>query len=510
MYTSHIAAMDAQANGLRIPDFKAGMDWINCDPLSFKNELKGKIVILDFWTYCCINCIHTLPILSELEKRFHGEPVVFIGVHCAKFSNERISENIQEAIQRYEITHPVVNDLGFDFWRGLDVSSWPTIAVIGPKGNLLLRAAGEPNRELLENFIQQTLDYYSASEELSTSPLSGVKVNKGDSPLLYPAKLANDDSSQRLFISDSNHNRIIIADYKGKVLETIGHGQIGRADGSFSSAQFFRPQGIVYSQQKLYIADTENHLLREADLIKRTVGTLAGTGKQGHDRVGGETGIRQALSSPWDLAIKDHTLYIAMAGLHQIWTYDIKSGRASAYAGTGAELHLNSKERRSSAWAQPSGLSIGLDQLFVADSESSTIRGIDLLSGATYTLAGGDSHHPENLFSFGDQDGSGDYAKLQHPLGVIWIEGLNRLVAADTYNHRLKLIDPGEHTSTRWIGSGSQGKRNGKGLEAEFYEPSGFAYSPSLKKLFVADSNNHKIREIDLDTLEVKSLSIHF
>ncbi|MBI4586454.1 MAG: hypothetical protein HY717_20785 [Planctomycetes bacterium] len=506
----HIEKVDALAKDLQIPDFPKGKEWFNSPPLSFKKELLGKITILDFWTYCCINCMHVLPELAALEEKYAGYPVAFIGVHSAKFENERVSENIRQAVLRYEIGHPVVNDDQMEMWRGIGVRSWPTLVVVGPRPNLLLMVSGEGNKEVIEACIQAALQFYPA-EAFRHEPVP-VALEKDKqvihSPLRFPGKLAVDPAGQRLFISDSNHNRIVITDLEGNFREAAGTGRRGLRDGPFHQAAFNRPQGLAFSDPHLYVADAENHALRRVDLKAKTVTTLAGNGFQGRDYQGGGIGAGQLLSTPWDVAVYEGKVFIAMAGSHQIWTYDPAAGACSAYSGSGAEQNLNSRRRELAAWAQPSGLSTGKGQLFVADSESSAVRSIDLASGATRTIAGGDDENPMNLFAFGDRDGKRDGARLQHPLGVLWVERLRRVVVADTYNHRLKLVDPESDAVESWAGSGKAGLKDGQGLEAQFSEPAGLALSPDGQSLFVADANNHAIRTVDLGSRQVRTLAL--
>jgi sugar lactone lactonase YvrE len=169
-------------------------------------------------------------------------------------------------------------------------------------------------------------------------------------------------------------------------------------------------------------------------------------------------------------------------------------------------MNYNSEDPFEAAWAQPSGLSLEGNDLYVADSESSTIRSIDISKGRTRTLVGGDDEEPRNLFSYGDKDGVGDSAKLQHPLGIIWLPTEGVLAVADTYNHRIKKVDPKRGSITSWVGTGRPGYRDGDKDVAEFYEPSGFALSLDKKTLFVADTNNHVIRKIDIPTGRVTTL----
>jgi len=506
----HIEKMDKLAEKLKAPDFPEGKDWFNSPSLSLKRELRGKIVILDFWTYCCINCIHVLPDLAWLEHRFAGYPVAFVGVHSAKFDNEKVSENIRRAVLRYEIAHPVVNDDEMTMWRAVGVRSWPSLAMIGPRGNLLLMVSGEGNRDVVEAAIAAALEFYPADAFRHDPVPIHLESEKDPSKtaLRFPGKLAIDALGERLFISDSNNHRIVVTDLQGKFIESIGSGRIGLRDGGYETARFNRLQGLAVDGDKLYVADSENHALRVVDLKSRTVSTLAGDGVQGRDYTGGGKGSKQRLSTPWDVAVDFEKVYIAMAGTHQIWTYDKKKGTFDNFSGTGREQNSNSPDRLLAAWAQPSGLSIGRGKLYIADSESSTVRAIDLKSGATSTLVGGEDAAPRNLFAFGDVDGVGEKARLQHDLGVLWLEASARVAVADTYNHRLKLLDPAKNEVVRWIGSGKPGLRDGKGLDAQFSEPSGFALLPARGKLYIADTNNHQVRVADLKTLEVTTLKL--
>ena len=506
----HIVRIDQRAEEFRIPDFEKGKEWFNAPPLSFERELRGKVVVLDFWTYCCINCIHVLPDLAYLEEKYAGYPVAFVGVHSAKFDNEKVSENVRQAVLRYEIRHPVINDDEMSTWRKIGVRSWPSLALVGPQGNLLLMVSGEGQRDVLDAAIAATLDFYP-KESFRHEPVPLALETAGassDAPLRYPGKLAVDAKRGQLFISDSNHNRIVVTDLDGRFVEVIGTGRIGLQDGPYDTARFNRLQGLAVDGDLLWVADAENHALRRVDLLTRTVTTVAGNGVQGRDYEGGRSGVGQLLSTPWDVVVDGEKVFIAMAGTHQIWSHDKSGGATSQYSGSGREQNLNSENRLMAAWAQPSGLTIGAGKLFVADSESSTIRDVDLASGVTSTIVGGQDGQPTNLFAFGDVDGKGDAAKLQHALGVLWVESRKSVLVADTYNHRLKILDPAARSVRQWVGSGKSGLADGAGLEARFSEPSGLALAPDGRRVFVADTNNHAIRVVDLETLAVRTLKL--
>lgn len=482
---------------IRAPELTGDRGWLNTDkPLSLA-ALKGKVVLLDFWTYGCINCIHIIPDLKKLERKYPNELVV-IGVHSAKFENEKDTENIRRIVLRYEIEHPIVNDADFRIWNAYAVNAWPTRYLIDPAGYIIGRLSGEGGYVELDKAISDSIAEFRKRGELNGAPLKLVleKAKVGDLPLAFPGKILADEKSDRLFIADSDHNRIVIARLDGTFVEAIGTGTHGADDGPFDRATFFRPQGMALDGDTLYVADTENHLIREVDLKSKTVKTIAGTGQQSreNDMIGMARMI--ALNSPWDLQLVGRTLYIAMAGPHQIWQLDLTMREVSIFAGSGREARLDGPVNEA-GFAQPSALASDGKTLYVSDAESNIIRGINLRPEAKVrTLVGGD------LFEFGDKDGRGDDVRLQHPLGLARWQ--NNLLIADTYNHRIKLLDPATRTVKAFAGTGKPGQADG--ATASFYEPGGLAVAGS--KLYVADTNNHAIRIVDLKTKETRTLAV--
>ena len=492
------------------PELEGGVEWLNTGgPISIK-DLRGKIVLIDFWTFCCINCMHVLPDLAYLEKKYPKELVV-IGVHSAKFDNEKETGNIRKAILRYEIEHPVVNDADMIIWRKFGVNSWPSLVVVDPEGQYCGFVSGEGNRELLEKVIDRLIAYHSSKGTLDETPVHFdlERTRTKDTALRFPGKILVDGPNGRLFISDSNHNRLVICSFDGKVLHVIGTGEIGREDGSFNQAQFDHPQGMALVGQTLYVADTENHLIRKVDLENKTVSTLAGTGEQNRTRIPGGSLKETALNSPWDLTVVDGVLYIAMAGPHQIWAHKLGSNVLGQYAGSGREDIINGELERS-ALAQPSGLVNDGQSLYVVDSEGSSVRKIstdpnnDLESprGSVTTIAGThDLPRGRCLFEFGDVDGTGDAARFQHPLGLALHDAA--LFIADSYNHKIKRVDLKSREVTSWIGTG----KPGTGLDSlELAEPAGISIFEG--KMYVADTNNHRIVVIDMATKGARELPI--
>jgi thiol-disulfide isomerase/thioredoxin len=488
-----------QREPVRAPELN-GAAWLNTDhPLKLA-DLKGKLVLLDFWTYCCINCMHVLPDLKYLEEKYANEPLVVVGVHSAKFENEKDTDNIRQAILRYGISHPVVVDVNHRLWNAYTVRGWPTIVLVDPAGYILGAVSGEGHREQLDKIIATALEAYKEAGQLDETPLPIHLESDAivDTPLAYPGKILADSTRERLFISDSGHHRVVIASPDGALLDTIGTGTAGADDGSFDEATFRNPQGLALDAEHdwLYVADTDNHLLRRLDLKARTVSTVAGTGEQGIGPDLTAPAREQPLNSPWDVCFVDGLLYIAMAGCHMLWLYDSTSEELRHVAGSGQEARIDGAALRS-AFAQPSGLATDGSVLYVADSEISSVRRVTLGEEVEVTtVAGGD------LFQFGDVDGLGDLARFQHPLGVAWHDGA--VYIADTYNHKIRKVDPETCRASSFLGDGTPGAADGD--QPRFYEPGGLSFAG--ERLYIADTNNHAIRVVDLASKTVSTLTI--
>ena len=476
-------SQDPEQGPIAAPPLDGATGWLNvAAPISLL-QLRGKVVILDFWTYGCVNCMHVLRDLKTLEARFPDELVV-ISVHSPKFTNEKDAENLKRILVRYEIEHPVANDANHEIWKRYGAQVWPTRVIIDPAGNLVGTAMGEGNLDGFVSAIRTVIRVFDEQGKINRAPipLDLERTRHADRPLLYPGKLLADERTRRLFIADSNHNRIVIATLDGVLIDTIGSGLQGDGDGIFKQARFNRPQGLALDDDVLYVADTANNQIRAVDFQAGAVQTLAGND----------------LRSPWDLALKTGILIVAMAGSHQIWAIDLLSDRAYPYAGTGEEARRDG-EVKASAFAQPSGLARDGDTLYVADAESNTIRAVSLPPvNLVRTMAGGD------LFDFGDRDGKGSSARLQHPLGVAVHGGL--VYVADTYNHKIKVMDPDSGSVRTFAGTGVPGHADGEGDRAQFYEPGGLSIANG--RLWVADTNNHAIRSVDLSTQRVTTLAI--
>lgn len=470
------------------PEFPLNIQWLNTSEPSSIKKLKGRYVLLDFWTYACINCMHVVPDLERLELEF-GSQLTVIGVHSAKFQNEKNSKQITKAIERFGIHHPVVNDSEFEVWQSYGVKAWPTVVLIDPNGKILLTRSGEGVYDALQPILNKLI------KRDSDGPVT-KKINLVPSEQLrFPGKVIVE--KDRIFISDSGRNRIVVTTLNGEILEIIGGDESGHIDGSFSQTRFNEPLGLALKGEKLYVADRKNHLIRVCNLLTKTCEVLVGSSKQG--KIFNLSGRAKEvdLNSPWDLFLDGDSLYVAMAGFHQIWKVDLATKFAEPFSGTGAEAITDGPIKNldtGGTHAQPSGISGANGVLFVADSESSSIR--EIYKNQLTTLIG------SGLFDFGDRDGDCRSAKLQHPLGVLWSE--DRLFIADTFNSKIKVITLPTKKIETLSGGSSTGFKDG--TEALFDEPSGLAILDN--QLYVADTNNSAIRVINLSSKEVRTLKL--
>ena len=469
------------------PPFPEGIDWLNTTPITLE-ALRGKIVILDFWTYGCINCIHAIPQLKALQEKY-ADVLVVVSVHSAKFTTEAETENIRQILRRYEIDHPVINDRDFEMWTTYGVQAWPTFVVIDPEGMVLGFHSGEQIYDLFDELLTNMRSEFRARGLLDTTPIVFEPERQGlaESPLLFPGKVLADPDGERLFIADSNHNRIVVTDFEGVVTAVIGNGEAAWQDGDYETAAFFRPQGLTLSAdgRSLYVADTANHSIRRVDLDAELVETVAGTGRQGPYEQFAGAGTAVSLNSPWDVLYLDGVVYIAMAGQHQLWQYDPATEAVRAVAGSGRE-ELVDGTLTGAGLNQPSGLATDGTQLFVADSEASAIRVVNLEQDQLSTLVG------VGLFTYGDEDGVGEAVRLQHPLGVVYQDGV--VYIADTYNHKIKVLNPATQAVESLFGNGEDGWADG--AAPLFDEPGGITVAGD--RLYVADTNNHVIRVASL------------
>jgi len=435
--------------------------------------------------------------LEKIQEKYDRELVV-IGIHSAKFPNERSKENLNNAVRRYELTHPVINDPQFQIWQQYACRAWPTLMFVSPTGKVVEKHEGEITYQTLDLVVSRLIDQFDSDKTIYRSSTFFNQPSTISQDLCYPGKLLSDEGSESLFISDSNHNQILITSLEGEIQSIVGSGSTGLADGSFTESEFNHPQGLAIKNNKVYVADTGNHAIREIDLGLKTVTTIAGDGSQGSPSTDIRQGKSVSLNSPWDITCVAHGLFIAMAGSHQLWCMNLANHKIGPYAGSGQES-LHDGPLATATLAQPSGITSDTDHLYFADSETSAIRYANLDPGGNIeTIVG------QDLFVFGDVDGDPEHCRLQHPLGITY-RG-KALYIADTYNHKIKCINLESRITSTIFGSGKSGAKDGVGTDAEFSEPSGLSITGDY--LYIADTNNHIIRKANLSTYQVITMNI--
>ncbi|MFE3145347.1 NHL domain-containing thioredoxin family protein [Streptomyces sp. NPDC059218] len=425
---------------VRAPELVGKGGWLNTGDQQYTlADLRGRIVVLDFWTFCCVNCLHVLDELRELEEK-HRDTLVIIGVHSPKFVHEAEHQAVVDAVERYEVHHPVLDDPELATWKQYAVRAWPTLVVIDPEGYVVAQHAGEGHAHAIAKLVEELEAEHGAKGTLRRGDGPYVAPEPVATHLRFPGKaLLLPDGG--FLVSDTTRHRLVELGPDGETVRRhIGAGERGFGDGGPEEARFSEPQGLaVLPDGRIAVADTVNHAIRAFDPATGETTTLAGTGRQWWQGSPTSGPAREVdLSSPWDIAWFADRLWIAMAGVHQLWTYDPATETVRVAAGTTNEGLVDGPADE--AWfAQPSGLAASADgeRLWVADSETSAVRHIEREGdGFTVRTAVG-----TGLFDFGHRDGAAGQALLQHPLGVTALPD-GSVAVCDTYNHALRRYDP--------------------------------------------------------------------
>ncbi|WP_372408580.1 NHL domain-containing thioredoxin family protein [Streptomyces luteireticuli] len=472
---------------VRAPELVGKGGWLNTGGKELDlAALRGRIVILDFWTFCCVNCLHVLDELRELEEK-HRDTTVIIGVHSPKFVHEAEHRAVVDAVERYGVHHPVLDDPELATWKQYAVRAWPTLVVIDPEGYVVAQHAGEGHAHALEALVG----------ELEAEHAAKGTLRRGDGPYVAPEPVATDLRfpgkalalpEGGFLVSDTTRHQLVeLAEDGESVVRRIGTGERGLAD---DPVRFSEPQGLaLLPDGRVIVADTVNHALRAYDPRTGEVTTVAGTGRQWWQGAATSGPAREvALSSPWDVAWFADRLWIAMAGVHQLWTYDPATETVEAAAGTTNEGLVDGPARE--AWfAQPSGLAAAGDRLWVADSETSALRYVERDGDgfAVRTAAG------TGLFDFGHRDGDAGQALFQHPLGVTALPD-GSVAVSDTYNHALRRYDP----ATGEVGT----------LATDLREPSDAVLVPDSGEILVVESARHRLTRLRLPEEAVRVESV--
>ena len=460
-----------------------GRNWLNTGGRQLGLEdLRGKVVLLDFWTFCCINCLHVLDELRPLEEKY-SDVLVTVGVHSPKFEHEADPVALAAAVERYEIHHPVLDDPELLTWQAYAARAWPTLVVVDPEGYIVANLSGEGHAAGLDSLIAELVAEHEAKGTLHRGNGPYVPAEPTAGNLRFPGKAVPLPGGTFL-VADTGHHRLVELEADLTTVRSIvGDGTKGWRDGTASTARFNEPQGLAVlpaavaeaAGYDVVVADTVNHRLRAVALGSGTVTTVAGNGIQrlldagnqtkrvagdphpsesstadasGYEPALAESDLGTApldvsLSSPWDLtwSTKLERLVVAMAGTHQIFTFDPLTGAVGILAGTGLEGLLDGPGDK--AWfAQSSGLAEdAAGNIWVADSETSALRRLSFAADDAGAQVSVDTAVGAGLFDFGFRDGDADGARLQHPLGVAVLPD-GSVAIADTYNGAVRRYDP--------------------------------------------------------------------
>ncbi len=470
---------------VQAPEFPAELIWPNLrGPLSLE-QLRGRVVVLYFWTFSSQHCLNVLPELRALEAKYH-DGMTIIGVHNPKFEHERSSPNILKAVNRLYFRRPVVSDPDYLLWQLYDIKAWPSMAVIDPEGTLVGVFAGEGRQSELDVLIGQLLDEAAAKDLRVYNEIPSIAMAEPRVPLRFPSKIIASDTF--LYLADTSHNRILEVSFEGRINRQFGSGTPAFLDGNSADASFNEPRGLAIIKEMLYVADTGNHSIRRIRLMSGEVDTVAGNGERGYlEQEEYAEPTKVALNAPMDIAATNESLYIAMAGQHQIWQMDLSRYRLSLLAGNGFMGNADGTFKVAT-FAEPNALACSGHMLFCADSESSSVRGLNLNDKIVQTLIGA------GLYEFGDIDGPPRVARFQHPSAVCVDTKTQLIWVADTFNGKLKAV------SLRGAGAKTLA------LPYKFHEPSGVAVGGGA--IWVASTNAHEVVRIDAKTGQAKHMPI--
>lgn len=468
-------------------------DWFNLSKKITANDLAGRIILLDFWTYGCINCIHTIADIKHLETKY-ADKLTVIGIHSGKFLNERKNNGLESAIKKLEINHIVINDFDYKIWNTFGVNAWPTLVLIAPNGIIFSAYSGEGHIGHLTQDIDFLLQQY---HNINVTSLPYTTETSSTSSLAFPSKISFEKqvkyqgtTQDIIFVSDTGNNRILALNDKAEVIFQIGSGKSGNKIGDFKETEFSFPEGTIYQNGKLYIADTKNHQIKVADLKKQQVSTILGVGNRAINYYlkDNRNPDKIALTSPYDIAFfpnKD-SIIIANAGTHQLVKHNLNNNSTEIFAGSGKE-NIDDGIFPFNSLAQPTGLHVFKDELYFIDSETSSLRKIDA-NGKITTLIG------RGLFKFGYVDGKYGNALMQHPLGLS--DDGNNILIADSYNDAIRKFSIIDKYLDSFIGGNSMDK-------ADLKEPGDVSNTSNPYIFLIADTNHHRILKFDIRTNKV-------
>lgn len=470
---------------IKAPEFPDTTEWVNTEkPVRLENH-RGKVIMLDFWSSCHVGCLESQADIQYLENKFR-DGLVVVGIHSPKFTHECTSHAIRQAIARQQVRHPVINDSSYDMWKRFRIKRSPSFIFIDTEGYIIGALSGAGRRHQIEGLIQKNLMQAEVKNSRNKTPFPLTEPQESRQLLSYPGRILA--TSDRLYISDSGHNRVLECNHEGKVLRRFGTTMAGLLDGELEESSFCNPQGLAKIGDYLYVADAGNHALRRIHLPRGEVHTVIGNGNKGviTNQDYADPGVAQ-LNFPWALHHHNGSLYISLAGQHQIWRWNLSMNQLAPLTGKGEE-GLKDGVACDTLFAQPCGISSNSDGLFVADASSSSIRTIRMPDINVSTLIG------KGLNDYGNQDGPATVARLQRPMDIAYDEKRDLLWICDTYNHTLKYLR---------VSASAVGTLDLSGLD----EPGGLSLLEDY--LWVVNTNKHEISRLDLAKGNAEVINIH-
>ena len=464
-----------------VQEFADDLDWVNVRERPLLAALRGRVVLLVFFGYDSIHSINLMPALRQLQTKYH-DGVAMLGIHVPKYAAQRDTAAVLKAANRLHLRFPVANDADWQLWRRLGVEAWPSVLVLDCEGQQAARVQGDDCLRELDGLTAALLDEAAARDLRRFDPAPTSARPEPRVALRFPGALAI--AGERLYVSDSAHNRVLECNLEGRVLRQFGSGNPGYWDGHSNDAGFSDPQGLALLGDALFVADTGNHAVRRIRLLTGDVATVLGRGELGHDVPrGGVAGTELSVSAPVGLAAGGDRLYVALAGQHQIWQLHLGDDRIDVLAGSGL-ADVADGDAMAAAFAQPAGLALLAGQLLVADAGGNALRAMRLSDGMVSTLAGAGRWQP----------GKGESgACLAHPLGI-GVDGAGHVFIADTLNDRVVV----------YAGTGA-GVRALK-LDERLHEPAGLCVDG--RTLWLTDRNAHSVLRVNLDGGEILRLPI--
>ena len=465
------------------PELSDRLEWVNAERIRL-GECTGRVVVLAFFNQASAYCHTLLETLHHLALK-HPQRLQVIGLHVPKYPFERDGARVAEGISRLGIRFPVASDTDYIAWQHYGIHGWPSLALIDANGRLRQVLAGDVNAQLIEDTLQPLLDDAPSPLDDTRASISGRRES-GSRTLHHPAGIAI--GPERMYIADAGHHQVLECNLHGRVLTRYGTGHAELVDGGPDECAFDAPHGLLLHREALYVADTGNHALRRINLRTGQVETLAGNGRPGTlegQRI--DTPREASLNRPWGLALDGERLYISLAGLNQVWAWEMASGALVHVAGSGQFGHGDG-HARSARMAHPAGLAALQNTLYIVESGSATLRRLSFNDGQLRTLVG------SGVFEFGHEDGPRERASLSCPQGLALQVDSPVLWLADAGNDRLRTLR---------LGGGSVATAR---IEHTLNRPQAIASGEGA--VWLVNTDAHQVLRMDLATGEVDEVEV--